>query len=134
MSDATQSDPLLAARAERGLALMKEMLGEASVARITARNTIAPDWHRWTTDVLFGDLWQGEGLSRKQRSFITIAALIPLNRARELGIHMRAALVNGVTVEELVEIAQHVGFYAGWPSVGEALFILREIVDERAET
>ena len=118
-------------RRDRGRALMTEMLGADNVARIAARNTIAPDWQRWTTEVLFGDLWQGEGLSLKQRSAITIAALIPMNRARELEIHMRAAIVNGLTLEELVQIVQHVGFYAGWPAAGEALFTLRRIADEQ---
>jgi alkylhydroperoxidase/carboxymuconolactone decarboxylase family protein YurZ len=120
-------------RGDLGLALMKEMLGEESVARIEARNAIAPQWHRWTTEVLFGDLWQGQGLNRKQRSMITIAALIPLNRSRELGIHLRAALVNGVTKEELVEIVQHVAFYTGWPSAGEALFMVRDIINEQPD-
>jgi 4-carboxymuconolactone decarboxylase len=114
-------------RATRGLALMREMLGDEAIDRITARNVIAPDWQRWTTEVLFGDLWQGSGLTRSQRSLVTVAALIPLNRPRELAIHLRAALVNGVTLEELVQVAQHVGFYAGWPAVGEALFVLSDI-------
>jgi 4-carboxymuconolactone decarboxylase len=61
---------------------------------------------------------------------ITVAALISLNRPRELGIHMRAALVNGVTTDELVEVVQHLGLYAGWPAVGEALFLLRDIINE----
>ena len=114
-------------RAAAGLALMREMLGEDAVARIAARNTIAPDWHRWTTEVLFGDLWQGSGLSRQQRSLVTVAALIALNRPRELGIHLRAALVNGLTPEDLVHVTQHVGFYAGWPAAGEALFAIRDV-------
>jgi 4-carboxymuconolactone decarboxylase len=120
------------ARTERGLALMREMLGEDLVSSIAARNTIAPDWHRWTTGVLFGDLWQDATLSRAQRSMITVAALVPMSRGRELGNHLRAALVNGVTVEELVAVVCHVGFYGGWPAAGEALAILRSVVDEQA--
>ena len=114
---------------ERGLELMTAMLGADLVDRIAARNTIAPNWHRWTTEVLFGDVWQGDGLPLRLRSIITVAALIPMSRPRELENHMRAALVNGVELTELVEIAQHVGFYAGWPAVGEALTILRRIAD-----
>lgn len=120
-------------RAARGLALMKAMLGEESVARITARNAIAPQWHRWTTEFLFGEVWQGQGLTRKQRSMITVAALISLNRPRELGIHMRAALINGVTTDELMEIVQHIGLYAGWPAAGEALFLLSDIISEESD-
>ena len=121
------------ARTERGLALMREMLGEELVASIAARNTISPDWHRWTTGVLFGDLWQGAALSLAQRSMITVAALVPMSRGRELRNHLRAALVNGVNVEELVAVICHVGFYGGWPAAGEALAILRSIVDEHAD-
>jgi 4-carboxymuconolactone decarboxylase len=114
-------------RAELGLALMRSMLGEDAVARITARNAIAPSWHRWTTEVLFGDVWQGSVLDKRQRSLITVAALIPMGRLRELEIHMRAALINGVAFDELVELVQHLGFYAGWPAVGEALTILAKM-------
>jgi 4-carboxymuconolactone decarboxylase len=63
---------------------------------------------------------------------LTVAVLASMTRPRELENHMRAAMVNGVTPEELVEIVQHVGFYAGWPAVGEALTILRHILDEAA--
>jgi alkylhydroperoxidase/carboxymuconolactone decarboxylase family protein YurZ len=119
------------ARAARGLALMKEMLGSELVGRITERNKIAPNWQRWTTEVLFGDVWQDDTLSRRERSLITIAALVPTTRARELANHMRAALrVNGVTAPELAALIQHVGFYAGWPAVGEALAILQGILAE----
>jgi alkylhydroperoxidase/carboxymuconolactone decarboxylase family protein YurZ len=64
---------------------------------------------------------------------ITVAALISLNRPRELGIHMRAALINGVTADELVEIVQHLGLYVGWPAAGEALFLLRDIISEESD-
>jgi 4-carboxymuconolactone decarboxylase len=110
---------------------MIEMLGAELVNRISERNRIAPDWQRWTTEVLFGEVWQDEVLSRRVRSMITIAALVPTTRARELENHMRAALnANGVTAEELAAVIQHVGFYAGWPAVGEALGILDRILRE----
>lgn len=119
-------------RGERGQALMVEMLGEDLVERIARRNTIAPNWQRWTTEVLFGDVWQDETLPRRIRSMITIAALLPTTRARELENHIRAAIgANGVTAEEVSAIIQHVGFYAGWPSAGEALTILDRIVGEK---
>lgn len=116
---------------ERGLALMTRMLGADKVARIAHRNTIAPDWQRLTTEVLFGDVWLGDGLTLAQRSMVTVAALVALNRGRELANHLEAAIENGVTVEELVQIAQHVGFYAGWPTVGEALNSIQQIVERR---
>ena len=114
----------------RGRELMAEMIGEDTVDRITERNVIAPKWQRWTTEVLFGEVWGGDGLSLRDRSLITVAVLVTMSRPHELHNHMRAALVNGVTVDELVEIVQHVGFYSGWPNVGAALSLLKQIVDE----
>jgi 4-carboxymuconolactone decarboxylase len=122
------------AEADRGLALMTNMLGEDLVERITSRNTIAPTWQRLTAEVLFGQVWTREALPLRLRSMITVAVLVSMPRPRELENHMRAAMVNGVTAEELVEIVQHVGFYAGWPSAGEALTILRRVLDDAAVT
>lgn len=120
-------------RAAAGLDLMHHMLGPEVVERLTKRNEIVPDWHRWTTEVLFGDVWQGADLDHRTRSMITVAALISLSHARELGLHMRGALRNGVTMKELAAIVQHVGFYAGWPAAGQALNILTEIAAEAAD-
>jgi 4-carboxymuconolactone decarboxylase len=124
----------MVAVADRGLALMTDMLGEDLVERITSRNTIAPTWQRLTTEVLFGQVWSGEALPLRLRSMITVAVLVPMTRPRELENHMRAAMVNGVTADELVEIVQHVGLYAGWPCAGEALTILRCVLDDSAAT
>ena len=121
-----------AADADRGLALMTDMLGAELVKRITSRNAIAPTWQRLTAQVLFGEVWRGEALPLRLRSMITVAVLVSMTRPRELENHMRAARVNGVTTAELVEIVQHVGLYAGWPAAGEALAILRRVVDEAA--
>ena len=115
---------------DRGRALMISMIGQETVDRITERNVIAPKWQRWTTEVLFGEVWGGDGLGLRDRSMITVAVLVSMSRPRELENHLRAALVNGVTTDELVEIVQHVGFYVGWPAVGAALSILERIVDE----
>ncbi len=119
------------ARREAGLALLRTMLGEELVDKIAERNTIAPNWQRWTTETLFGDVWQDETLSLRTRSMITVATLVPTSRTRELENHLRAALVNGVTLDELVAIVMHVAFYAGWPSAGEALTIIKRIHDEQ---
>jgi 4-carboxymuconolactone decarboxylase len=134
MSEPAQAPLESERRAQRGPALMTEMFGADKVAWIAARNTFAPDWHRWTTDVLFGEVWQTNGVTRAQRSMITIAALIPTSRERELENHIRAALVNGLTIKDLAAITQHVGFYAGWPAVDEALFIIRRIQQEQTDT
>ncbi|HCB05124.1 MAG TPA: carboxymuconolactone decarboxylase family protein [Nocardioides sp.] len=128
------SDPAVTpeARGAAGLALLRSMLGDELVDKITERNTVAPNWQRWTTETLFGDVWLDDTLDVRTRSMITVAALVPTSRSRELENHLRAALVNGVTFDELVAIVTHVAFYAGWPSAGEALNVLKRIDDERA--
>ncbi|WP_217492261.1 carboxymuconolactone decarboxylase family protein [Mycobacterium malmoense] len=120
-------------RTARGLSLMEGMLGPEVVQRLTTRNQLVPDWHRWTTDVLFGDVWQSPRLELRLRSMVTVAALIPMSCPRELSFHMRGALHNGVGVEELAAIIEQVGFYAGWPAAGQALNILNEMVTESSE-
>ena len=120
-------------RTARGLSLMEGMLGPEVVERLTKRNQLVPDWHRWTTDVLFGDVWQSSRLELRVRSMVTVAALIPMSCPRELSLHMRGALHNGVRVAELAAIVEQVGFYAGWPAAGQALNILNELVTESEE-
>ncbi len=77
---------------------------------------IAPKLAELTDDVLFGDIWERPGLSPRDRSLITVAALVALYRTNELPSHVRRALDNGVTKDELVEAMTHLAFYAGWPS------------------
>src|SRR4249919_4390372 len=76
---------------------------------------IAPKLAELTDDVLFGDVWARPGLSQRDRSLITVAALTALARTDQLASHLGRALDNGVTQEELAEVATHLAFYAGWP-------------------
>jgi 4-carboxymuconolactone decarboxylase len=71
-------------------------------------------------NVLFGDVWEGPELSKRDRSLITVAALVALYRTDELRGHMRRALDNGVTPEELKALITHLAFYAGWPNAVNA--------------
>ncbi len=82
------------------------------------------------TEVLFGDVWERPGLSKRDRSLITVAALITAYRPQQFHFHMRRALENGVTEEELAEMVTHLGFYAGWPSAVSAAEALTEIFGE----
>jgi 4-carboxymuconolactone decarboxylase len=77
---------------------------------------IAPKFIQLTDDVLFGDVWERPGLSKRDRSMITVAALVATYRPEQLRHHMERALGNGVTQEEIVELITHVAFYAGWPA------------------
>jgi 4-carboxymuconolactone decarboxylase len=91
---------------------------------------IAPRLTEITDRVLFDDVWQRPGLSPRDRSLITVAALIALYRTNELPFHLKKALGNGVTHEELVEAVTHLAFYSGWPTASTAISILRILLAE----
>jgi 4-carboxymuconolactone decarboxylase len=80
--------------------------------------------------VLFGNVWKRQGLSPRDRSLITVATLIAGYRTNELPFHLKYALQNGVTREELVELITHLAFYAGWPCASTAVGIARKVFEE----
>ena len=85
---------------------------EVTAAR-SAYADIAPALGEYTEKVLFGDVWKRPGLSLRDRSLITVASLVALYRTNELPFHLRRALENGVTRDELIELVTHLAFYAG---------------------
>ena len=91
---------------------------------------IAPRLTEITDSVLFGDVWQRPGLSPRDRSLITVASLIALYRHNELPFHLRKALENGVTRDEIIETVTHLAFYSGWPTASTALSIICSVFDE----
>jgi 4-carboxymuconolactone decarboxylase len=82
-------------------------------------------------DVLFGDVWEQPDLSKRDRSLITVALLTALYRTDELRGHMRRALNNGVTKEEIKALITHLAFYAGWPTAVNAGRVALEVFDEK---
>ena len=80
--------------------------------------------------MLFGDVWERPGLSKRDRSLITVATLVALYRTNELPFHVKRALENGVTREELIELITHLAFYAGWPPASTAVSIARRVFEE----
>ena len=88
---------------------------------------IAPKLAQITDDVLFGDVWQRPGLSQRDRSLATVSALIALNRMEQLPFHLRRALENGISKDELIEVITHLAFYSGWPNSMSAVRIAREV-------
>lgn len=88
---------------------------------------IAPKLADLTDMVLFGDVWERPGLSPRDRSLVTVAALVALYRSDQLGFHLSLALENGLTEEELVEAITHLAFYAGWPNAMAAAGQLKGI-------
>jgi len=91
---------------------------------------IAPRLDEITQQVLFGDVWERPGLSKRDRSLITVATLIAGYRTNELPFHLKRALENGVTKEELVELITHLAFYAGWPPASTAVGIARQVFSQ----
>lgn len=92
---------------------------------------VAPKLAELTDDVLFGDVWERPGLAKRDRSLITVAALIALNRPEQLRSHLRLARQNGVTETELVETITQLAFYAGWPNAISAVGVAREVFAEK---
>src|SRR6478672_12816407 len=92
---------------------------------------LAPKLAELTDEVLFGDVWARPGLAPRDRSLITVAALTALGRTDQLRSHLGLALDNGVTQEELVELATHLAFYAGWPAGISTATTLKQVLDER---
>ncbi len=88
---------------------------------------IAPKLAELTDTVLFDDIWQRPGLAVRERSLITVATLIALNRSEQLPFHLQRALDNGITHAELVEVVTHLAFYAGWPTAASAVTVLRQL-------
>jgi 4-carboxymuconolactone decarboxylase len=88
---------------------------------------VDPKLAELTDKVLFGDVWEREQLSKRDRSLITVAALIALNRPDQLRSHMTLALQNGVTKSELVETITQLAFYTGWPNAVSAVPVAREV-------
>lgn len=91
---------------------------------------IAPHLTEITDRVLFGDVWQRAGLSRRDRSLITVASLVSLYRTNELPFHLKKALENGVTRDEIVEVITQLAFYSGWPTASTAIGIARQVFAE----
>jgi 4-carboxymuconolactone decarboxylase len=79
-----------------------------------------------TNNVLYGDIWERPGLSKRDRSLITVAAMIAMNRPDQLRSHLQRARDNGVTKDEVVEMITHLAFYAGWPNAVNALAVANE--------
>jgi 4-carboxymuconolactone decarboxylase len=88
---------------------------------------IAPALAEYSERVLFADVWKRPGLSPRDRSLVTVSALVALYRTNELPFHLKRALDNGVTREELIELITHLAFYSGWPTAASAATIARQV-------
>jgi 4-carboxymuconolactone decarboxylase len=100
---------------------------EPASAAATMFGDFAPKLVQLTDDVLFADVWERKELSKRDRSLITVAALVALNRPDQLRFHLSRAVENGVRTEELIEAITHLAFYSGWPNAMTAMTITKEL-------
>ena len=117
-------------RREQGMRVRREVLGDEHVDRAIERTTAdTADFQDYVTRVAWGDIWSRPGLDRRARSISALSTLMATGRWEEVPMHLRAALVNGVTREELREIILQVGLYAGVPVANHEFAILAESLD-----
>jgi len=115
---------------EQGLATRKQVMGEDFVARAFGGVTdFTAPIQQYITRNAWGDVWQRPGMDLKTRSLITVAMLTALGKQHELKGHVRGALNNGATVEEIQEVLLHASIYCGVPSAVDAFRSAAEVVD-----
>ena len=118
-------------RKDSGMEVRRAVLGDAYVDRAEAsRTSLNGDFQDLVTRYAWGDIWARPGLDRRTRSCITVAMLVALNRNDELALHVRAALRNGVTVDELKEILLQTTIYCGVPAANEAFKVAAKALAE----
>lgn len=92
---------------------------------------VAPGVVQYTTDLLFRDLWLRPALAPRDRSLVTVSALVALGHVAQIPYHLNRAMDNGLTQAQASEVLTHLAFYAGWPNVFSALPVVKDIFDKR---
>ena len=92
---------------------------------------ISPGLVKFTAQPLFLDLWQRPGLKPRDRSLVTVSALIAAGQSAQIGYHLNRAMDNGLTAHEAGEIVAHAAFYAGWPNAFSAVAVVGEVLRAR---
>ena len=116
---------------DRGMETRREVLGDAHVDRAVEGTTpFTADFQELITKYAWGEIWSRPGLDRRTRSCITLAVLVALGRDHEVAMHVRAALGNGLTPDEIKEVLLHTAVYAGVPVANSAFAIAQRVLDE----
>lgn len=89
---------------------------------------VAPALAHYSEEVLFGDVWRREELSLRDRSLVTVAALVAGEHTNQLPFHLKLAMDNGLTEEELIEVITHLAFYVGWPRAASAVSVAKQVL------
>ena len=117
---------------ERGMKVRREVLGDEHVDRAVAGTTgFTADFQDLITRYAWGEIWARPGLDRRTRSCITLTALVALGREHELPIHVRGALRNGLTPDEIKEVLLQCAVYCGVPAANSAFAIAKGVLEEQ---
>lgn len=118
-------------RYEKGMTVRRAVLGDAHVDRsLQNRNSFNEEFQDLITRYAWGEIWTRPGLSRRTRSLIVIATMIALNRTEEFRMHVRAALNNGVTRDEIKEVLLQTAIYCGVPAANSAFHTAQAVFAE----
>jgi 4-carboxymuconolactone decarboxylase len=116
---------------EAGMKVRREVLGDEHVDRALANTTdFTRAFQDFITRCAWGSVWARDGLDRRTRSCMTLAVLTALGREKEIAMHVRAALRNGLTSDEIAEVLLHTAVYAGVPAANAAFAIAKPIIEE----
>jgi 4-carboxymuconolactone decarboxylase len=119
------------ARYDQGLAVRREVLGDSYVEQAAARTTdLTRDFQTLVTEFAWGTIWARPGLDRRSRSMITLTALVARGRDEELALHIRAALRNGLSQDEIKEVLLQTAVYCGVPDANAAFRIAARVFEE----
>jgi len=94
--------------------------------------TVSPALENYTTDAVSGDLWKRPQLSPRDRSLVTVSALVATGQVAQIAYHLNRAMDNGLTRDEASEVMTQLAFYAGWPNVFSALPVVKDVFEKRA--
>ncbi|WFE36283.1 4-carboxymuconolactone decarboxylase [Micromonospora sp. WMMD975] len=120
-------------RHEQGMTVRRQVLGDAHVDRAVAgTDGFTDDFQDFITRYAWGEVWSRPGLDRRTRSCVTLAVLATLRHDEELAMHVRAALRNGLSEQEVAEVLLQVGVYAGVPAANRAFTVARETLRREA--
>jgi len=118
-------------RYSEGMKIRREVLGSAHVDNALAHRThFNEEFQELITRYAWGEIWSREGLSREIRSLLTLAMLVALNRGEEFQLHVRAALNNGVTRDQIKEVLLHSAIYCGIPAANTAFRLAEKVLEE----
>lgn len=116
---------------DAGMAVRREVLGDEHVDRATGdASDLTRDFQEFVTTYVWGGVWTRDGLDRRSRSIVTLTALVAGGHLTELDFHLRAALRNGLTREEVVEVLLQAGVYCGIPAANSAFAVAQRVLGD----